>query len=99
MSAAKREQNRTVVVTGAGSRGLCAGGDIRWIYGQLAENMDEVRRFWRAEYELDALIALLRHQDGFGSLVDRLDDARQEAQERLERYRDTPGVTFLSTAE
>jgi enoyl-CoA hydratase len=47
----------TVVVTGAGSRGLCAGGDIRWIYGQLAENMDEVRRFWRAEYELDALIA------------------------------------------
>jgi enoyl-CoA hydratase len=48
---------RTVVVTGAGSRGLCAGGDIRWIYRQLAENMDEVRRFWRTEYELDALIA------------------------------------------
>lgn len=39
---------RTVVVTGAGSRGLCAGGDIRWIYRQLAEDMDEVRRFWIA---------------------------------------------------
>jgi enoyl-CoA hydratase len=51
---------RTVVVTGAGSRGLCAGGDIRWIYRQLAENMDEVRRFWRTEYELDALIARFR---------------------------------------
>jgi enoyl-CoA hydratase len=48
---------RTVVVTGAGSRGLCAGGDIRWVYRQLAENKDEVRRFWRTEYELDALIA------------------------------------------
>jgi enoyl-CoA hydratase len=48
---------RAVVVTGAGSRGLCAGGDIRWIYRQLAENLDEVRRFWRTEYELDALIA------------------------------------------
>jgi enoyl-CoA hydratase len=48
---------QTVVVTGAGSRGLCAGGDIRWVFGQLAENKDEVRRFWRAEYELDALTA------------------------------------------
>jgi enoyl-CoA hydratase len=48
---------RTVVVTGSGSRGLCAGGDVRWVYSQLAENKDEVRRFWRAEYELDALTA------------------------------------------
>lgn len=48
---------RTVVVTGAGARGLCAGGDVRWVYSQLAENKDEVRRFWRAEYELDALTA------------------------------------------
>ena len=48
---------QVVVVTGAGSRGLCAGGDIRWIHRQLAEDMDEVRRFWRTEYELDALIA------------------------------------------
>ena len=46
-----------VVVTGAGTRGLCAGGDIRWVYAQLSQHMDEVRRFWRAEYELDALIA------------------------------------------
>lgn len=48
---------RTVVVTGAGSRGLCAGGDIRWVFRQLAENKDEVRRFWRIEYELDSLTA------------------------------------------
>jgi enoyl-CoA hydratase len=46
-----------VVVTGAGSRGLCAGGDIRWVYAQLNQDMDEVRRFWRAEYELVAQIA------------------------------------------
>jgi enoyl-CoA hydratase len=48
---------RTVVVTGTGSRGLCAGGDIRWVHRQLPGNSGEVRRFWRAEYELDALIA------------------------------------------
>jgi enoyl-CoA hydratase len=48
---------RAVVVTGAGSRGLCAGGDIRWVFHQLPENKDEVRRFWRTEYELDALTA------------------------------------------
>jgi enoyl-CoA hydratase len=47
----------TVVVTGAGSRGLCAGGDVRWVYRNLAGNADEVRRFWRAEYELNALVA------------------------------------------
>jgi enoyl-CoA hydratase len=47
----------TVVVTGAGPRALCAGGDIRWVYRQLGEDVDEVRRFWRAEYELNALIA------------------------------------------
>ncbi|HEY0936797.1 MAG TPA: 3-hydroxyisobutyryl-CoA hydrolase, partial [Trebonia sp.] len=31
--------------------------DVRWVYAQLSQHKDEARRFWRAEYELDALIA------------------------------------------
>jgi enoyl-CoA hydratase len=48
---------RVVAVTGAGTRGLCAGGDIRWVYRQLDDNSDAARRFWRTEYELDATVA------------------------------------------
>ncbi|MFC9892152.1 enoyl-CoA hydratase/isomerase family protein [Nocardia sp. NPDC127579] len=51
---------RTVVVTGAGERGLCAGGDIVAIHNDAksgAANADSpTGRFWRDEYVLNALI-------------------------------------------
>ncbi|MFD1313219.1 enoyl-CoA hydratase/isomerase family protein [Streptomyces kaempferi] len=48
----------TVVVTGAGERGLCAGGDIRAIHDD-ARNGDGAASmaFWRDEYRLNARIA------------------------------------------
>ena len=47
-----------VVLTGAGERGLCAGGDIVAIH-RAATGADPgaAERFWRAEYRLNALIA------------------------------------------
>ncbi|WP_026481975.1 enoyl-CoA hydratase/isomerase family protein [Agromyces subbeticus] len=47
-----------VVLDGAGERGFCAGGDVRELY-EYASNDDhaEARRFFRAEYRLDAMIA------------------------------------------
>ncbi|MEV5838505.1 enoyl-CoA hydratase/isomerase family protein [Nocardia sp. NPDC052112] len=58
------DEVRTVVVTGAGERGLCAGGDIVAIHndavalrGRSAANADSVTGdFWRDEYILNALI-------------------------------------------
>ncbi|MEV5981449.1 enoyl-CoA hydratase/isomerase family protein [Streptomyces sp. NPDC052114] len=48
----------TVVLTGAGERGLCAGGDIRSIHGDITAGGGEATRaFWRDEYRLDARIA------------------------------------------
>ncbi|WP_406282722.1 enoyl-CoA hydratase/isomerase family protein [Nocardia sp. NBC_00881] len=51
---------RTVVVTGAGVRGLCAGGDIVAIHDDAksgATTADSATgRFWRDEYVLNALI-------------------------------------------
>ncbi|MEU7576176.1 enoyl-CoA hydratase/isomerase family protein [Streptomyces sp. NPDC041068] len=48
----------TVVLTGAGERGLCAGGDIRSIHADVtAGSGDATRAFWRDEYRLDARIA------------------------------------------
>ncbi|MFE7743116.1 enoyl-CoA hydratase/isomerase family protein [Nocardia sp. NPDC057455] len=51
---------RTVVVTGAGERGLCAGGDIVAIHADAksgATTADSATgRFWRDEYILNALI-------------------------------------------
>ncbi|MEU3349603.1 enoyl-CoA hydratase/isomerase family protein [Streptomyces sp. NPDC006700] len=48
----------TVVITGAGERGLCAGGDIRAIHDD-ARDGDGVAAaaFWRDEYHLNARIA------------------------------------------
>ncbi|MFD4442081.1 enoyl-CoA hydratase/isomerase family protein [Nocardia sp. NPDC058519] len=51
---------RTVVLTGAGERGLCAGGDIVAIHadakGGTAGADSPTGRFWRDEYHLNALI-------------------------------------------
>ncbi|MFE3148853.1 enoyl-CoA hydratase/isomerase family protein [Streptomyces sp. NPDC059218] len=50
----------TVVVTGAGGRGLCAGGDIRAIHRDAATGGAASAEFWRDEYRLNARIARLR---------------------------------------
>lgn len=48
---------RAVVLSGAGERGLCAGGDVVSIYHSARKDGVEARRFWRDEYLLDAQIA------------------------------------------
>ncbi|MDT5010959.1 MAG: enoyl-CoA hydratase [Mycobacterium sp.] len=49
---------RTVLVTGAGDRGLCAGGDIVAIYhSALTDGGSEARQFWYDEYVLNQYIA------------------------------------------
>ncbi|MFF0598709.1 enoyl-CoA hydratase/isomerase family protein [Streptomyces antibioticus] len=48
----------TVVVTGAGERGLCAGGDIRAIHDDARDGDGSASAaFWRDEYRLNARIA------------------------------------------
>lgn len=46
----------TVVLSGAGDRGLCAGGDVIAIYHSARGDGVEARRFWRDEYLLDGYI-------------------------------------------
>lgn len=55
---AGQDEVATVVVTGAGDRGLCAGGDVMAIY-LSAKNAggDEARKFWYDEYRLNDRIA------------------------------------------
>jgi enoyl-CoA hydratase len=48
---------RAVVLSGAGERGLCAGGDVVSIYHSARNDGVEARRFWRDEYQLNAQIA------------------------------------------
>ncbi|PBC49406.1 enoyl-CoA hydratase/isomerase family protein [Rhodococcus sp. ACPA1] len=48
---------RAVVITGAGERGLCAGGDIVSIYHDAKDGGTGSREFWREEYILNAAIA------------------------------------------
>lgn len=48
----------TVVITGTGERGLCAGGDIRAIHDDARDGDGSASRaFWRDEYRLNARIA------------------------------------------
>ncbi|MFF4159979.1 enoyl-CoA hydratase/isomerase family protein [Streptomyces sp. NPDC001678] len=47
----------TVVITGAGERGLCAGGDIRSIHEDARSGGTASADFWRDEYRLNARIA------------------------------------------
>ncbi|MGW5366949.1 enoyl-CoA hydratase/isomerase family protein [Streptomyces sp. NPDC004009] len=48
----------TVVITGAGERGLCAGGDIRSIHDDARDGDGSASAaFWRDEYRLNARIA------------------------------------------
>ncbi|GAA2072750.1 enoyl-CoA hydratase/isomerase family protein [Pseudolysinimonas kribbensis] len=47
----------TVLVSGAGERGLCAGGDIVGMYRSAVDGTDAAAAFWRAEYRMNAAIA------------------------------------------
>ncbi|GAB3570172.1 enoyl-CoA hydratase/isomerase family protein [Arthrobacter alkaliphilus] len=48
---------KTVLVHGAGDRGLCAGGDIVAIYDDILRRGDQTTDFWAAEYRLNSFIA------------------------------------------
>lgn len=50
----------TVAISGAGERGLCAGGDIVGIYRDATSGGDATARFWADEYTLNAAIARYR---------------------------------------
>ncbi|GHG51534.1 3-hydroxyisobutyryl-CoA hydrolase [Sinomonas cellulolyticus] len=54
---AEDESVQTVLVRGAGDRGLCAGGDIVAIYRDMLDGGDATARFWRTEYRLNSLIS------------------------------------------
>ncbi|MFF9730495.1 enoyl-CoA hydratase/isomerase family protein [Streptomyces albidoflavus] len=59
----------TVVVEGAGERGLCAGGDVRAIREDaLRGELDAPLAFWRDEYTLNARIA--RYPKPYVALMD-----------------------------
>jgi enoyl-CoA hydratase len=47
---------RAVVLSGAGERGLCAGGDLVPLYHSMLKDGVEARRFWRDEYLLNGQI-------------------------------------------
>ncbi|MEE1752969.1 enoyl-CoA hydratase/isomerase family protein [Streptomyces sp. SP18CS02] len=59
---------RTVVISGAGERGLCAGGDIRAIHDDARRGGGASADFWRDEYRLNALIA--RYPKPYVALMD-----------------------------
>jgi enoyl-CoA hydratase len=58
LTAAEQDDTVTaVVLSGAGERGLCAGGDIRSIYHDARRGGGASLAFWRDEYRLNARIA------------------------------------------
>ncbi|NUK06881.1 enoyl-CoA hydratase/isomerase family protein [Streptomyces lunaelactis] len=57
-----------VVVSGAGERGLCAGGDIRAIHADARAGGRESAAFWWDEYRLNARIA--RYSKPYVALMD-----------------------------
>ena len=58
-----------VVVTAAGGRAFCAGGDLRALYDLCrAGRYDEALRFWRDEYRLNALIK--RYRKPYVAIID-----------------------------
>jgi enoyl-CoA hydratase len=58
----------SVLLTGAGERGLCAGGDIVAIYHSARADGAEARAFWHDEYVLNAHIA--RYPKPYLALMD-----------------------------
>ncbi|MEU5951425.1 enoyl-CoA hydratase/isomerase family protein [Streptomyces sp. NPDC047525] len=59
---------QTVIIQGAGGRGLCAGGDIRSIYEDARAGTTASADFWRDEYRLNARIA--RYPKPYVALMD-----------------------------
>jgi enoyl-CoA hydratase/carnithine racemase len=59
---------RVVVLSGAGERGLCAGGDVVAIYHSARADGVVARRFWRDEYLLNGQIG--RFPKTYVSLMD-----------------------------
>jgi enoyl-CoA hydratase len=59
-----------VVLDGAGGRGLCAGGDVRWLYDVKATSPGDALTFWREEYALNAMIA--RYPKPYVAIMDGL---------------------------
>ncbi|WP_016698720.1 enoyl-CoA hydratase/isomerase family protein [Actinoalloteichus spitiensis] len=59
---------RTVLVDGAGDRGLCAGGDIRSIHDDARAGGTASLDFWADEYRLNARIA--RYPKPYVALMD-----------------------------
>ncbi|MET7718166.1 enoyl-CoA hydratase/isomerase family protein [Streptomyces sp. NPDC005407] len=62
------ESVAVVVVSGAGERGLCAGGDIRAIHADTLAGGNTSFDFWRDEYRLNARIA--RYSKPYVALMD-----------------------------
>ena len=60
----------TVLVQGAGERGLCAGGDIVAIYRDMLVGGTQTAAFWQDEYRLNSLIA--RYPKPYVALMDGL---------------------------
>ncbi|WP_330328501.1 enoyl-CoA hydratase/isomerase family protein [Streptomyces sp. NBC_00536] len=58
----------TVVIEGAGERGLCAGGDVRDIHHDAKTGGAASADFWRDEYRLNARIA--RYSKPYVALMD-----------------------------
>ena len=58
----------TVLLTGAGERGLCAGGDVVAIYHDARAGGAKTRAFWHDEYVLNAHIA--RYPKPFVAVMD-----------------------------
>ncbi|MEV4426334.1 enoyl-CoA hydratase/isomerase family protein [Streptomyces sp. R-07] len=58
----------TVVIEGAGERGLCAGGDIRAIHDDARAAGSASAAFWRDEYRLNARIS--RYPKPYVALMD-----------------------------
>ena len=62
------DEVRAVVVSGAGERGLCAGGDIVAIYHSARADGSEARQFWYDEYLLNGHIG--RYAKPYVALMD-----------------------------
>lgn len=58
----------TVLLTGAGERGLCAGGDVVALYHSAREGGGAARKFWHDEYRLNARIG--RYPKPYVALMD-----------------------------
>ena len=62
------DEVNTVVVSGAGERGLCAGGDIVAIYHSARADGVEARQFWYDEYVLNGHVG--RYPKPYIALMD-----------------------------